>query len=200
MTLTAGSRAILTALATTILIAGCAQAGSATTAATTAPAPTSAASPAASPGGSTAAGQAYVIAVATDAKLGAYLTGESGKALYLLATDSASKSTCGTAKDCISNWPPFALDTGETATAGTGVTGTIATFQRDDGSTQVTINGLPLYYFAGDKAAGQVYGQGIGGKWHLASPTGTPVGATSSGASPAASCAAGYGYGGGSCG
>jgi predicted lipoprotein with Yx(FWY)xxD motif len=60
--------------------------------------------------------------------------------------------------------------TGETAAAGTGVSGTIATFARDDASTQVSYNGKPLYYFAGDKVAGDAAGQGLGGKWFVAAP------------------------------
>lgn len=191
MSLTAGSRAILTTVATLVLVAGCAEAGTGattapTTAATTAasPAPSGAASPAAS------GGEAYVVAVANDAKLGAFLTGDNGKSLYLLATDSSGKSTC--ANECAANWPPFTLDAGETVSAGSGVTGTVATFTRDDGSTQVTINGLPLYYFAGDTAAGQTNGQGFGGKWYVASPAGTPVGATGAGASPKESKCSGY--------
>jgi predicted lipoprotein with Yx(FWY)xxD motif len=43
--------------------------------------------------------------------------------------------------------------------AGTGVSGTLATITRaDDGSLQVTYNGLPLYFFSGDKAAGDATG------------------------------------------
>jgi predicted lipoprotein with Yx(FWY)xxD motif len=174
MSVTAGSRAILTAVATVIFVAGCASAGGASTAPAAAAA-TPGVSAAASPAGSTAAGQAVEVTVVTDATLGAYLAGVDGKSLYVLSTDSAGKSTCS--GDCAANWPPFTLGSGGTVKAGTGVTATIATFTRDDGTTQVTINGKPLYYFSGDTAAGQTNGQGIGGKWYLASPAGTPVGA-----------------------
>jgi predicted lipoprotein with Yx(FWY)xxD motif len=188
MSLTAGSRAILTTVATLVLVAGCAQSGTGTTAPTAAP--TTAASPASSAASPAASGgEAYVVNVA-NAAVGAYLTGDDGKALYLLATDTSGKSTC--ANDCAANWPPFTLDAGETVSAGTGVTGTVATFTRDDGTTQVTINGLPLYYFAGDTAAGQTNGQGIGGKWYVASPAGTPVGASGAAASPKESKCSGY--------
>ena len=177
MSLTAGSRAILAAAATLILVAGCAGAASSgSPAASASSAASSAASPSASPEGSTAAGEAYEVKVATSATFGMYLTGEDGKALYLFKNDSAGKSTCeGT---CAANWPPFLLQDGDTVTAGAGVTGTLASFKRADGGTQVTINGLPLYYFANDTVAGAVNGQGIGGQWYLASPTGTAVGAS----------------------
>ena len=41
---------------------------------------------------------------------------------------------------------------------------------RDDGREQVTYNGLPLYYFANDKAPGDTKGQGVGGVWFVAAP------------------------------
>jgi predicted lipoprotein with Yx(FWY)xxD motif len=50
------------------------------------------------------------------------------------------------------------------------VTGEIGTITRDDGSTQVTYNGAPLYYFAGDEAAGDSNGDGLNGVWHIAAP------------------------------
>jgi predicted lipoprotein with Yx(FWY)xxD motif len=51
--------------------------------------------------------------------------------------------------------------------------GALATITRDDGSTQVTYNGWPLYRFARDTAPGQINGQGItafGGTWSAAMP------------------------------
>jgi predicted lipoprotein with Yx(FWY)xxD motif len=42
--------------------------------------------------------------------------------------------------------------------------GTVGTFTRtDDGTTQVTYKGLPLYFWKGDTKPGDVTGQGIGG-------------------------------------
>ena len=57
---------------------------------------------------------------------------------------------------------------------------------RDDGAKQVTYNGRPLYHYAGDKAAGDVAGDGMGGVWHVASQT--------AGAPSATSAADGGGY------
>ena len=54
------------------------------------------------------------------------------------------------------------------ATAGAGVTGTLSTITRADGSTQATYLGHPLYTYAGDTAPGQANGNGInasGGLW-----------------------------------
>ena len=62
------------------------------------------------------------------------------------------------------------------SSAGDGVTGELGTITRDDGTTQVTLGGAPLYYFIGDEAAGDVKGQGQNDVWFLASPEGAAVG------------------------
>ena len=59
--------------------------------------------------------------------------------------------------------------------AGEGVTGTFATIERDDGTMQVTYEGLPLYYFSGDTAAGNIAGQGLNGVWFLVDADGEAV-------------------------
>jgi predicted lipoprotein with Yx(FWY)xxD motif len=100
---------------------------------------------------------------------GSYLTGDAGKALYFYKKDSQSDSACTSSK-CTSSWPPLTLSKGHKATAGDGVTGTIATFARADGKKQVTINGQPLYYFAGDNASGDTNGVGVSPDWSLAIP------------------------------
>ena len=105
---------------------------------------------------------------ATDAKAGTFLVGEDGKTLYVFTKDSPGTSVCS--GDCATSWPPFTLDAGEATKAGTGVSGALATITRADGKAQVTYNGAPLYYFAADKKAGDVTGQGVGGVWFAAKP------------------------------
>ena len=63
------------------------------------------------------------------------------------------------------------------------------TTQRDDGTTQVTYNGHPLYYYSGDTAAGDVNGQGLNGKWYIANPDGSAPSAPA-----ATSSSSGIGY------
>ncbi len=128
---------------------------------------------------------------------GAHLADSAGKSLYIRTSDSANTSTCS--GGCATNWPPLTLQAGQNPTAGAGVTGTLGSFKRADGSTQATLNGMPLYYFSGDTAPGQTNGQGIQGVWFVAAPGGGPVGGAPSGGAPAASMPAssgGYSKGG----
>ena len=87
------------------------------------------------------------------------LTGPTGMTLYTHAGDSATSSTCTGA--CATAWPPLTA-TGQPM-AGTGLTGKLGTLTRADGTTQVTYAGLPLYYWQGDKKAGDVTGDGVNG-------------------------------------
>ena len=123
-----------------------------------------AASPAASEAASAAAGGAKVDLA--DNALGKILVGgDKGLTLYVFAADSGGKSAC--TGDCLANWPPLTSDAAPTL--GTGLDAEdFATITRDDnGAKQVTFYGQPVYYFAGDTAAGDTKGQGLGGKWYV---------------------------------
>ncbi len=52
---------------------------------------------------------------------------------------------------------------------------------RADGSTQVTLNGWPLYRFARDTAPGDTKGEGVGGTWHATGGDGKPAVAAKAG-------------------
>jgi len=112
-------------------------------------------------------GEAYKVAVASGT-VGSYLTGENGLTLYTFKPDSANTSTCS--GDCATNWPPFAVTVADTLKPDSGITGKLTTFARADGTMQVAYNGAPLYYFAGDSAAGDANGQGLANKWYVAAP------------------------------
>ena len=91
------------------------------------------------------------------------LTNAQGFTLYWFVPDSPDKSVCY--GSCAAYWPPVAGN----ASAGPGVTGTIATIKRTDGTTQATYDGHPLYTYIGDKGPGQNGGNNInlnGGLWH----------------------------------
>jgi predicted lipoprotein with Yx(FWY)xxD motif len=132
--------------------------------------PSAAATESPSATASEAAEEEYKIEATDNPTLGKILTGEDGKTLYIFKADTkANESTCS--GQCAENWPPYALEGDEKAEPGDGVTGTIATFDRADGTKQVSYNGMPLYYFKGDTKAGDINGQGLAdGKWVAATP------------------------------
>jgi len=72
---------------------------------------------------------------------------------------------------------------------------------RAGGVKQVTLNGYPLYYYAGDMAPGQAKGNGEGGVWHVikikmkSASTGTMANPASS-ATPSSTPTSGSGGGG----
>jgi predicted lipoprotein with Yx(FWY)xxD motif len=111
---------------------------------------------------------------------GPILVDDKGNTLYLFAADKSTASTCTGA--CAEAWPPVTT-TGGKPTVGSGLTDSlVGTTKRSDGSTEVTYAGHPLYYFAGDKKAGQANGQNLnnfGAKWYVVAPNGTSVTAPS---------------------
>lgn len=104
--------------------------------------------------------------------LGAYLTDNQGKTLYLFTKDTKNTSTCY--DQCAENWPPLLVQA--KPSAGKGVAASLlGTAQRKDGKLQATYNGLPLYYFAKDAKPGDTTGQGVGDVWFVVSPYGTAI-------------------------
>jgi predicted lipoprotein with Yx(FWY)xxD motif len=112
------------------------------------------------------------VVVATNATYGQYLTDAKGMALYFYTPDTLGKSNC--TGGCLAAWPAFTVAKGTTP-VGSGITGKLGTITRDDGTIQVTINDLPLYYFAQDKVAGDVKGQGLSNVWYLSDPAGKMI-------------------------
>jgi predicted lipoprotein with Yx(FWY)xxD motif len=100
-----------------------------------------------------------------------FLVDGRGMTLYILRKDTpGSGSTApvlwGCTSGCAANWLPYVA--GSPLLAGPGVTGILGIFTRPDGIQQITYNGWPLYYFAGDKKPGDVNGDGIGNLWAAA--------------------------------
>jgi predicted lipoprotein with Yx(FWY)xxD motif len=149
-------------------------------------------------GATSAPGSTTSLSESTSPTLGTYLTGKDGFTLYFFANDSAGVSTCS--GSCATLWPPLTVSSGATITGPADATAGFGTIVRDDGTTQVTYDQHPLYYYSGDSVAGDTTGQGYKGIWFVALVSGR-VGsaAPSSGASamasqPAASPSAPSGY------
>jgi predicted lipoprotein with Yx(FWY)xxD motif len=124
--------------------------------------PTSASASASGTAGSGAAGSGAALKTATIGGV-TVVTNARGFTLYSFAPDTATSSKCTGA--CAQYWPPV---TGP-VTAGPGVTGTLGTITRPDGSKQATYDGRPLYTYIADSAPGQAKGNNLnlnGGVWH----------------------------------
>lgn len=160
--------------AAAVLAAACSSGGSSSSPST----PAAPASPAA--GGSTSA--ATVDVHSSNGQ--SFLTDSSGRALYLWVPDTSTMSTCSGA--CATAWPPLTVK--GAPTAGTGASASdLGMISRSDGSKQVTYAGHPLYYFAGDKAAGQTNGEGsngFGAPWYLVAPSGQQITSLSAASAP----------------
>jgi predicted lipoprotein with Yx(FWY)xxD motif len=128
----------------------------------------------ATPANSAPSGVATVTATST--KLGQVLVDGSGRTLYLFEKDQPDQSAC--AGGCAAAWPPD--QSSATPKAGSQVQASLlGTIKRSDGTTQVTYNHHPLYYYTGDSGAGQQNGQGLtafGAAWFVVAPAGGKVG------------------------
>ena len=104
--------------------------------------------------------------------LGDIVVDADGTTLYVFLADEGTESTCY--EECEDNWPPLTVE-GDPV-AGEGIDGSLlGTTERTDGSVQVTLDGHPLYFFAGDQAAGDTNGQGVGDVWFVVAPSGEAI-------------------------
>jgi predicted lipoprotein with Yx(FWY)xxD motif len=130
--------------------------------------------------------------------MGTYLTGASGRALYMWVADSSGKSSCS--GECAKAWPPLIAKSTPVASGGANAA-ELGTITRSDGKKQVTYKGHPLYYFIGDSSAAPTKGQGsnsFGAKWWLVAPSGAVITAGGSSTAGSSSSSSSGSYGGSS--
>ncbi len=108
--------------------------------------------------------------------LGDIVVDAKGRTVYVFDQDEPGSGKSACAGQCATNWPPV---TAESSSPGVdGVTGDVGTITRDDGSMQVTLDGRPLYLYAGDRKPGDTTGQGVQNVWWVVTPDGAVVTAT----------------------
>lgn len=108
-----------------------------------------------------------------DTSLGDIVVDSDGMTVYIFDRDTADSGKSSCSGECLAAWPPVST-TNEEPTVD-GVTGDVSTITRDDGSLQITLNGLPLYTYAPDETAGDVTGQGVSGIWWVVGPDGAKI-------------------------
>jgi predicted lipoprotein with Yx(FWY)xxD motif len=105
---------------------------------------------------------------------GKVLVDANGKTLYAFAADSPGESNC--TGSCLQYWP--AAEVSGAVSHSPDVTAKLATIKRSDGTTQLTVNGWPVYTYAADSGPGQATGQGVnlsGGLWWVVDPSGSQI-------------------------
>ena len=128
-------------------------------AATAPPAASAAALVPAAPSAAPAGGGPAVMTATVGTQGTLLVAGANGMTVYTYAKDIANSGTSACTGGCIARWPALTVPAGSTPAGGSGVTGKLGTITRsDDGSTQVTYNGLPLYFYSGDTAPGDANG------------------------------------------
>lgn len=111
-----------------------------------------------------AASSGNIYTTKTDSVKGSYMADFAGMTLYTYDKDTTGVSNCS--GGCLAAWPAYSSG----ATAQGTFPANISVITRSDGSMQFAWKGMPLYYYAKDKVAGDVTGDGVGGVWHLVKP------------------------------
>jgi predicted lipoprotein with Yx(FWY)xxD motif len=149
----------------------------------------------------TAAGHSTVVAVRQVSGVGPVLVDQAGKTLY--SPEQEAHGTIRCTSSCLSFWFPVTVPSAHSVPHVTGLGGALGTIRRpDDGKTQLTYKGKPLYTFRLDQSAGQAHGNNFTDSFDGTSFTWQAVGtgggaASGSGpahASPSSSAYQGPGY------
>lgn len=119
------------------------------------------------------------VRLSNDAQLGSFISNSEGRALYFFSRDVEGNSAC--LGNCLQNWPVFFkadLKVGDGLIAED-----FGVITREDGSSQTTYKGWPLYYFTPDVETQEsndgyggtststvlsIKGDGVGGVWFVA--------------------------------
>ena len=136
--------------------------------------PASATAPAASVTPPSAPPESAAVDLMTAASnAGEIVVDANGMSVYFFTKDVKDSGTSACTDACLAAWPP--VTTAAETPQVEGITGTVGTITTPDGAKQVTLNGLPLYYFAKDTKAGDILGQGVNDVWYLADPSGEMI-------------------------
>lgn len=100
-----------------------------------------------------------VLNINSNAALGQYLVASNGMTLYYSSADVAGVSKC--VGVCARKWPAYTVIPGTPLSVGAGISGVVGTITTADGHTQVTYNGMPLYFWQGDTRPGDTTGNGV---------------------------------------
>jgi predicted lipoprotein with Yx(FWY)xxD motif len=108
--------------------------------------------------------------------VGTILVDKKGRTVYVFMADKKGVSNC--TGQCLQYWPAVVAPAKLPASL-PGVTGKLGVIVRkDNGTRQLTMNGWPLYLYAGDTKPGMIAGQGSNGGgalWWVVGPNGKKI-------------------------
>jgi predicted lipoprotein with Yx(FWY)xxD motif len=110
----------------------------------------------------------------SESQFGEVLFDGEEQAIYYFEPERTSEPECY--GECAKAWPPVLTD-GEPKASGDARQRLLGTTERRDGSTQVTYDGRPLYYYR-DEGPGELRCHNVfhaGGLWLAVQPDGDPV-------------------------
>jgi len=97
------------------------------------------------------------------------LTDTRGMSLYYFTSDSDTSVACTKDNGCTATWSPLLAPASGSPTSAATLPGLLSSLNGANGN-QVSYNGHPLYTYGGDSAPGDAKGDGVEGKWFVATP------------------------------
>jgi predicted lipoprotein with Yx(FWY)xxD motif len=98
-------------------------------------------------------------------RAGTVLANSRGFTVYYYTVDKRGSGKSSCYGGCATIWPPVLGPV--RIPAGVKLPGAVGYITRKGGARQLTIDGWPIYTYAGDMAPGQSNGQGVGGVWFV---------------------------------
>jgi len=108
-----------------------------------------------------------------DSDLGTIVVDGEGMTVYYYTPDRPGSGESACTGECLAAWPPVHAGSGTPEVQ--GVTAEVGTITGNDGEPQVTLDGRPVYLYAGDAAPGDVAGQGLDDIWWVVAPDGAEI-------------------------
>jgi predicted lipoprotein with Yx(FWY)xxD motif len=99
------------------------------------------------------------------ASAGSVLANPHGRTVYYYSADTPGSGKSACAGACALTWPPVIAPV--RIPVGVELPGAVGFIVRPGGVRQVTIDGSPIYRYAGDHAPGEANGNGVAGEWHV---------------------------------
>jgi predicted lipoprotein with Yx(FWY)xxD motif len=107
------------------------------------------------------------IKIINSTTLGSYLANNTDYTLYLFTNDTQNSGVSSCYGQCATFWQAFHGNSSSLVLPAGLNASSFGTLKRTDGTTQISYEGWPLYFYSGDTSAGQTNGQGKFGTWFV---------------------------------